>query len=57
MLFITPRERDALRLIAQNGTTADVAACLEVGVDDVASRLTELFWRIPPTPATHLRRR
>lgn len=55
MLFITPREREALRLVARSGTSAELAAGLRIDVLDVGSHLTELFSRMgASTPAEAL---
>jgi len=57
VLFITPWERDALRLVAQNRTTTEVASCLGVDVVDVGSHLTTLFSRMgASSPADALAR-
>ncbi len=52
MLFITPYEREALRLVARNRTTTEVAACLGIDVVDVGSHLSELFSRMGASSAT-----
>jgi len=43
VLQITPRERQALRLLARGKTTIDIGLCLGVPVSEVGPRLAALF--------------
>jgi DNA-binding CsgD family transcriptional regulator len=46
LLYITPRERQALGLLADNATHEEVAVCFGVRMSDVGSCLKELFSRM-----------
>jgi DNA-binding CsgD family transcriptional regulator len=52
VLFITPWEREALRLVAGNRTATEVAACLGIAVAEVGTRLAELLSRMGASSPT-----
>jgi DNA-binding CsgD family transcriptional regulator len=43
VLHITPWERDALQLLAEQKATAEIASCLGLSVSEIGPHLTALF--------------
>ena len=46
MLLITPTEREALCLLAQQRATTEIADCLRIGPEEIGPYLTSLFSRM-----------